>query len=123
MRYVYIIHMTDVKTNKEIDIDYEAFTNFTECKQYVEKCQTLKLRRANDVVDKDEEIKYNDKFDLLSSYQWNETGEYSRSELEEMKFKNKIIGYAEMKVKMYNKWGNKYFFEPYYIRIDRYRIR
>lgn len=123
MRYAYIIETINAQTGEYIERDYDAFSNFNECKEYVAIYAEQKCRRANREVENDKELTYNGKFDYMSSYQWTENGEYTRRQLEEMKFKSRINGFAECKIKVYEKFNDRYIMKIFYLRIDRHRLK
>lgn len=122
MRYIYTIETINAVSEKHYERDFDAFTNFKDCKEFVDTYCTKLCRKFNIQVDNDEELNPNAKMGYYSNYNWKNTGEYPRRELEELKYKSRVYGYAECKLKTYLKYEDKYLISVIYLRIDRHRI-
>lgn len=124
MRYVYTIQFKLLANGIEQGIykNFGAYTSFKLCKNAVSDYCEKYAKKHNEKVYNDAELSMNQKIELYSSYQWTNTGDYSKREQEEMMFSKCIECYAECKLKTYAKDKDRYVKAIHYVQIHRYRI-
>lgn len=125
MRYIYIPRF-ETEEGKPLEKDVQAYSNLKDCKVFISEYMGNMCKSCNNDVNADRELSVNTKIDLYSHYKWVNTGDYSRRDLEELKFKKCVKGFAEAKYTLYikiAKLDNTECYKRYNYRvyIDRYK--
>lgn len=122
MKYIYIPRFT-TSDNKAMDREVLAYSNFKDCKEYLSEHLERMCKTCNKDVDNDKRLSINAKMEIYSHYRWLVPGEYSRTEIEELKYKKCVKEFAKAKytLYMYIDSDQSYRKYEYYAIIDRYK--